>query len=76
MEEWERSHIPIHEYTGPAPWEKTLRDEIAIAALMAIISRGDLDAQTNVTPYCQDAYTIADAMLEAREPSAIIARTP
>ncbi len=46
---------------------KTLRDEIAIAALAAIIGRGDLDAQMDVFPYCQDAYTIADAMLEARE---------
>lgn len=46
---------------------KTLRDEIAIAALAAIISRGDLDTEMNVMPYCQDAYTIADAMLKARE---------
>ena len=46
---------------------KTLRDEIAIAALAAIISRGDLDTEMNVTPYCQDAYTIADAMIEARK---------
>ena len=45
----------------------TLRDQIAIAALSAIIGRGDMDAQMNVMPYCQDAYTIADAMLEARE---------
>ena len=46
---------------------KTLRDEIAIAVLAAIISRGDLDTEMNVTPYCKDAYTIADAMLAARE---------
>jgi hypothetical protein len=44
-----------------------LRDQIAIAALSAIIGRGDMDTQMDVMPYCQDAYTIADAMLEARE---------
>lgn len=49
------------------PGPKSLRDEIAIAALTAIISRGDLDTEMNVAPYCQDAYTIADAMLEARK---------
>jgi hypothetical protein len=46
---------------------KTLRDEIAIAALAAIISRGDMDTEMDVSPYCRDAYTIANAMLEARE---------
>ena len=45
----------------------TLRDQIAIAALSAIIGRGDMDTQMDVMPYCQDAYTIADAMMEARE---------
>jgi alkanesulfonate monooxygenase SsuD/methylene tetrahydromethanopterin reductase-like flavin-dependent oxidoreductase (luciferase family) len=45
---------------------KTLRDEFAMAALTAIIGRGDLDTEMNVLPYCQDAYTIADAMIEAR----------
>jgi len=45
---------------------KTLRDEIAISAMAAIIIRGDLDTEMNVLPYCKDAYTIADAMLEAR----------
>lgn len=47
---------------------KTLRDEFAIAALVAIIGRGDMDKEMDVRPYCDDAYTIADAMLEAREP--------
>jgi hypothetical protein len=46
---------------------KTLRDEIAIATLAAIISRGDLDKDMNVMPYCRDAYLIADAMMIARE---------
>jgi hypothetical protein len=45
---------------------KTLRDEIAMAVLVAIINRGDMDTSMDVMPYCQDAYTIADAMLEAR----------
>jgi hypothetical protein len=53
--------------TEPVDEPMTLRDKIAIAALTAIISRGDLDTQMNVMPYCQDAYTIADAMLEARK---------
>jgi hypothetical protein len=49
------------------PRFKTLRDEIAIAVLVAIISRGDMDTEMDVAPYCKDAYTIADAMLAARE---------
>jgi len=44
-----------------------LRDHFAALAMQAIISRGHLDAEMNVTPYCKDAYTIADAMLAARE---------
>ena len=51
------------------PDYKSLRDEIAIAVLTAIINRGDLDTEMNVMPYCKDAYTIADAMLKARESS-------
>jgi hypothetical protein len=51
----------------PSQDVKTLRDEFARAAMAAIISRGDLDTEMNVMPYCQDAYTIADAMLEARK---------
>lgn len=54
--EFRKTHQPI-----------SLRDKFAIAALAAIISRGDLDTDMNVMPYCEDAYTIADAMLEARE---------
>jgi hypothetical protein len=45
----------------------TLCDQFAIAALTAIIGRGDLDTEMNVSPYCRDAYTIADAMVEARK---------
>jgi hypothetical protein len=47
---------------------KTLRDEIAIAALVALLARTILN-QANIMPYCQDAYAIADAMLKARESS-------
>jgi hypothetical protein len=54
---------------APGMTYKTLRDEIAIEALVAIINRGDLDTEMDVMPYCKDAYTIADAMLEARESS-------
>ena len=51
----------------PRPPSIKLRDYFAALAIQAIISRGDLDTEMNVMPYCRDAYTIADAMLEARE---------
>ena len=54
----------------PGARYKTLRDEIAIAAMVAIISRGDLDTEMDVMPYCLDAYTIADSMLEASNSTA------
>lgn len=43
---------------------KTLRDEFAMAAMTAIISRPGLKACVIVT---EDAYKFADAMLEARK---------
>ena len=51
----------------PRPPSIKLRDYFAALAMQAIIGRGDLDMEMNVTPYCEDAYTIADAMLETRE---------
>jgi hypothetical protein len=49
----------------PRPPSIKLRDYFAALAMQAIIGRGSLDTDMNVTPYCLDAYTIADAMLEA-----------
>lgn len=46
---------------------KSLRDEFAMAVLMAIISQGTMNSDMDVVPYVQDAYTIADAMLAARK---------
>lgn len=47
--------------------QKTLRDELAMSVLTSIIGQGVMNAEMNVTPYVEDAYTIADAMLEARK---------
>ena len=47
----------------------TLRDQFAVAALTAIITQGTMNAEMDVMPYVQDAYTIADAMLAARKES-------
>lgn len=46
--------------------EKTLRDEFAMAALSGILANPSFEA---ITPdeYANDAYGIADAMLEARK---------
>ena len=63
--DWPDLPQPVH-FTVREP-RATLRDQIAIAALSAIIGRGDMDTQMDVMPYCQDAYTIADAMMEARK---------
>jgi hypothetical protein len=51
----------------PRPPSIKLRDYFGALAIQAIISRGDLDMDMNVMPYCLDAYTIADAMIETRE---------
>ena len=50
-----------------AAGEKTLRDEFAMSALTAIITQGAMNVEMDVLPFVQDAYTIADAMLEARK---------
>jgi hypothetical protein len=49
----------------PHPPSIKLRDYFAALAMQGIIGRGSMDMDMNVTPYCLDAYTIADAMLEA-----------
>jgi hypothetical protein len=53
-----------------------LRDYFGALAIQAIISRGDLDTDMNVMPYCLDAYTIADAMLEVGQLSSTESKTP
>lgn len=48
--------------------EKTLRDEIAIAALAALLEKRNASvAVIHADKHAQDAYKIADAMLGARE---------
>jgi len=52
--------------------DKTLRDEIAIAAMQAIIACGtslDIDGEMIGINRARTAYAIADAMLAAREES-------
>jgi len=60
----------------PRPPSIKLRDYFGALAIQAIISRGDLDMDMNVMPYCLDAYTIADAMLEVRQLSSTESKTP
>ena len=51
----------------PRPPSIKLRDYFAALAMQGIIGRGSMDMDMNVTTYCLDAYTIADAMIETRE---------
>ena len=59
MEEWERS--PIHETHDPV---KTLRDEIAMAAMAEYIRKGSGHSSEEMARL---AYRMADLMLKARE---------
>ena len=60
----------------PRPPSIKLRDYFAALAMQGIIVRGsmDMDMNVNVTPYCLDSYTIADAMLEASSSPATASR--
>ena len=49
--DWAHLPQPVR-FTVRAP--HSLRDRIAIAALSAIIGRGDMDTQMDVMPYCQE----------------------
>ena len=51
----------------PSQDVKTLRDEFAMAVLTSIITQGAMNVEMDVLPFVEDAYTIADAMLEARK---------
>lgn len=51
-------------------WRQTLRDQFAMAALTALLSRSDVDIQSQEAKVVAEAaYGNADAMLEARTPS-------
>ena len=52
---------------GPAPAQKTLRDEFAMAALAGISGVSMSEFGFNADQVAREVYRIADAMLRARE---------